>query len=187
MNPHRFLALNRSPLQTSQVKVRSYLLYLDTSHNTLYTVLLNIYQSMAIVAIKFEAYVREWKQARTRTRKDFFLGAVRGTVGYGWSLIRFRCGGKKAKKVGAEFGVGKNVVLCTGLMLGLDRLSTRAFIHVLSYRLNVWSWVVNELEADLILLPLTHEERSLVRSVARDDGNVFIEKTLQRTRRAYLR
>ncbi|SGZ26907.1 BQ5605_C025g09993 [Microbotryum silenes-dioicae] len=158
-----------------QVKVRSYLLYLDTSHNTLYTVLLNIYQSMAIVAIKFVAYVREWKQARTRMRKDFFLGAVRGTVGYGWSLIRFRCGGKKAKKFGAEFGVGKNVVLW---------LSTQAFIHILSYQLNVWSWVVNELEADLILLPLTHEERSLVRSVATDEGNVFIEKTLQRTRRA---
>ncbi|SCV70113.1 BQ2448_1507 [Microbotryum intermedium] len=161
-----------------QVKVRSHLLYLDTSHNSLYTVLLNIYQSTAIVAIKFDAYVREWKQARTRTRKDFFLTAVRSTIEYGWSLIRHRCRGNKAKKVGAEVRIGKNMVVW---------LSAQAFVHVLSYRLNVWSWVVTELKADLILLPLTHEERQLVQTVARDEGNVFIEKTLQRSRRAFLR
>lgn len=43
------------------MKARSHIIYTDTSHNSAHSVYLNAYQSFLIVALKFKAYIREWR------------------------------------------------------------------------------------------------------------------------------
>jgi len=48
------------PHVCSAVKIRSHVMYTDTSHNSLATAYSNVYRAMLVVALKFEAYLHQW-------------------------------------------------------------------------------------------------------------------------------
>lgn len=108
----------------SAVKVRSHVMYTDTSHNSLATVYTNIYRSMLVVALKFQAYVQEW--GTDPRRKTGFLYSAwdspdRGrkgakTGGYGaeviqqvvnfqWADIVSKSRSRKAQALKVELGL----------------------------------------------------------------------------------
>lgn len=59
----------------SAVKIRSRIMYVDTAHNSLATAYGNLYRSLLVVALKFQAYVQEWG-IDARRKSAFLYGAI---------------------------------------------------------------------------------------------------------------
>lgn len=53
------------------VKIRAHIIFNDTTHNAKQTVYFNTYQALLVVALKFQAYVREWS-VKPGARAGFF-------------------------------------------------------------------------------------------------------------------
>ena len=71
----RPLSLSRIILIDSKrraVKAKCHIIYCDTTHNSTFTVYLNIYQTLLLVALKYHAYIRSWKPD-PKTRAEYFL------------------------------------------------------------------------------------------------------------------
>lgn len=92
-----------SPFPRSAVKVRSHVMYTDTSHNSLSTVYINIYRSMLVVALKFQAYVQEWG-TDPRRKTGFLYSALSSFAVCSKALTRF--GRRRDHPAGCQLSVG---------------------------------------------------------------------------------
>ncbi|BGP32724.1 Telomerase reverse transcriptase [Rhodotorula toruloides] len=111
------------------VKVRSHVMYTDTSHNSLSTVYTNIYRSMLVVALKFQAYVQEWG-TDPRRKTGFLYKVIQQVVNFQWADVVSKSRSRKAQVLKVELGLKRLWVVWLGY---------HAFHRVLSRRPSVYS------------------------------------------------
>ncbi|GAA5844734.1 hypothetical protein JCM9279_002901 [Rhodotorula babjevae] len=104
------------------VKIRSHVLYTDTSHNSLATAYSNVYRAMLVVALKFRAYVHEWG-IEPRRKVAFLFRVVQQVIKFEWAASVNQSRSRKARQLGVEFSLKRPWVTW---------LSYHAFRRVLS-------------------------------------------------------
>ncbi|GAA6062681.1 hypothetical protein JCM10212_002504 [Sporobolomyces blumeae] len=129
--------------------LRSHAMYTDTSYNSLDTVYANIYESMLVVALKFEAYVRAWS-SKVKGRAAFYWSTVKKIVEYEYSAVRYQ----SRKRAAASTALAKPSVLWLGY---------HAFHRVVSRNPAKFSPLVRHLTPELRRLRVPSADKALLK------------------------
>ncbi|BGP25246.1 Telomerase reverse transcriptase [Rhodotorula toruloides] len=95
------------------VKIRSHVMYTDTSHNSPSTVYTNIYRSMLVVALKFQAYVQGWGMD-PRRKTGFLYKVIEQVVNFEWADIVSKSRSRKAQTLKVELALKRLWVVWLG-------------------------------------------------------------------------
>ncbi|KAK4334926.1 Telomerase reverse transcriptase [Rhodotorula toruloides] len=142
------------------VKVRSHVMYTDTSHNSLSTVYINIYRSMLVVALKFQAYVQEWG-TDPRRKTGFLYKIIQQVVNFQWADVVSKSRSRKAQALKVELGLKR---------LWFVWLGYHAFHRVLSRRPSVYSSLLTLLSRDVRGSAYTSARLHLAKVVAKGEN-----------------
>ncbi|BGP08731.1 Telomerase reverse transcriptase [Rhodotorula toruloides] len=147
-------------LHAIAVKVRSHVMYTDTSHNSLATVYTNIYRSMLVVALKFQAYVQEWG-TDPRRKTGFLYKVIQQVVNFQWADIVSKSRSRKAQALKVELGLKR---------LWIVWLGYHAFHRVLSRRPSVYSSILTMLARDVRASAYSAARLHLAKVVAKGEN-----------------
>ncbi|KAG8899700.1 hypothetical protein FRB99_006494 [Tulasnella sp. 403] len=120
-------------------KLRSHIIYLDTSLNGRKVVYTNIFQNLAFTAMKMHSYLKSWG-SKLDHRQNFILRTILQCVDAGYAIARKRFGEKLAKRNKANFTIQRASFVWLGL---------KAFHVVLSRKSSSYPVVLEELKKRL--------------------------------------
>ncbi|KAK4054671.1 Telomerase reverse transcriptase [Microbotryomycetes sp. JL221] len=149
------------------VKIRSHVIYNDTTHNSIMTVYTNTYQALLIVALKFQAYVQLWG-ADPRKQPKFFQNVIHQVVRYHFAVVQSRMNAKASKLLGAKYTIKRSFVMWLGY---------HAFYRVLKKKPAVWSGVLNEFKTELDGSIINHTTSNFLYRIVRSSVHDFVERT----------
>ncbi|GAA6058467.1 hypothetical protein JCM3770_002740 [Rhodotorula araucariae] len=147
------------------VKIRSHVLYIDTTHNAPATVYSNVYRAMLVVALKFQAYVQEWG-IDPRRKVGFLHKAIGQVVNFQWAAAVNQSRSRKARSLGVELGLKRPWVIW---------LSYHAFRRVLARRPAAYAPVLDLLVKE-VRSPRFKGARVHLRKVVASDGSAFADQ-----------
>ncbi|GAA5915420.1 hypothetical protein JCM6882_001418 [Rhodosporidiobolus microsporus] len=148
------------------VKVRTHILYSDTSYNSPSTAYTNVYRGMLIVALKFQAYVGEWG-VDSRRKTEFLWTAIERIVTFAFATLVNRARSRKARLLRVEFTLKREWV---------NWLSHYAFHRVLSRRPSAWPSILDKLAKE-IKGPEHATARLHLGQVVASEGTRFADRT----------
>ncbi|BGP40727.1 Telomerase reverse transcriptase [Rhodotorula kratochvilovae] len=147
------------------VKIRSHVLYTDTTHNSLATVYSNIYRAMLVVALKFQAYVQEWG-VDPRRKIGFLYKVIRQVVNFQWAAAVNQSRSRKARTLGVEFALKRPWVIW---------LSYHAFHRVFAHRPAAYA-PLRDLLSKEVRSPGLKGASVHLRKVVASEGNGFADR-----------
>lgn len=125
----------------STFKIQSHLMYLDTTHNSLHTVLSNIHNAFLETALKTYTYIRCLPSSKQPSAK-LIISAIEGVVELAFVLMRTK-GRKSDEERGEERG--KKRFHCAVKKIQVEWMALHAFLEVLGRRQSrfrsVMAWI----------------------------------------------
>ncbi|GAA5851509.1 hypothetical protein JCM8547_001116 [Rhodosporidiobolus lusitaniae] len=147
-------------------KVRSHVLYSDTSYNSPSTAYANVYRGMLVVALKFQAYVQEW-EIDAKAKSAWLLRKIQQVVAFGYAALVHRARARKSRLLKVDFSLKRPWVVW---------LSYHAFHRVLSRRPSTYTGILSALEQE-VRSSARAQARIHLAKIVKDKETGFADKT----------